>query len=72
MSVRKKANQLRIGDKILGNTNYYKVMSVRNSAMTGSTYPVIEVEDMFGNKQTIETGANEKFQDHLYEVEPVG
>jgi len=69
MVVKKKASQLRVNDKILGNTNYYIITSVKNSTFTGSTYPVIEVVDAFGNKKTIETGSSEKLQDHIYEVE---
>jgi len=70
MSVKKRARELRVGDKILGTTNWYKVLAVRNSTLTGSTYPVIDIEDAFGNKKTIETGGNEKLQDHIYEVDP--
>ena len=70
MSVKKRARELRVGDKILSNTNWYKVTAVRNSTLTGSTYPVIDVVDAFGNTKSIETGANERFQDHIYEVEP--
>jgi hypothetical protein len=32
-------------------------------------YPVIEVTDSRGIKKMIETGQNEKFQDHVYEVD---
>ena len=67
--VKKKANQLVPGDKILGQTNFYFIDSVKPSALTGSTYPVIEITDSHGIKKVIETGANERFQDHVYEVE---
>ena len=69
MTVKKKANELRVGDKILGETNFYIVNSVKNSALTGSIYPVIEIVDSHGLTKIVETGANEKFQDHIYEVE---
>jgi hypothetical protein len=69
MSVQKKARDLRVGDKILGGTVNYLVESVKNSALTGSSYPVIVVLDTNGVRRTIETGANEKFQDHIYDVE---
>jgi hypothetical protein len=73
MIVRKKARELQVGDKILGGgTNFFKVLAKANSALTGSTYPVITVEDSFGNRKNIETGANERLQDHIYEVEPAG
>jgi hypothetical protein len=45
------------------------VESVKNSSLTGSSYPVIVVRDSNGVVKTIETGANEKFQDHIYDVE---
>jgi len=69
MIVKKKANQLRVGDKILGETNWWRIVAIRNSTYTGNTYPIIDVLDSFNKKRTIETGANEKFQDHIYEVE---
>jgi hypothetical protein len=69
MIVKKKAADLRVGDKILGQTNYYNVTSVKNSSLTGCMYPVIEVTDSRGIKKMIETGGNEKFQDHVYEVD---
>jgi len=67
--VKKKANELRVGDKILGQTNFYVVMDVRASKFTGNTYPVIDIVDSKGQKMTVETGASEKFQDHIYEVD---
>jgi hypothetical protein len=69
MIVKKKAHELAVGDKILGNTNFYVINELKPSSLTGVTYPVIEVTDAYGNKKTIETGANEKFQDHIYEVD---
>ena len=69
MSVRKSARDLRAGDKILGGSNYWVIQSVKNSALTGSSYPCITVIDSNGVQKVIETGANEKLQDHIYEVE---
>ena len=69
MIVKKKAKDLCVGDKILGQTNYYNVVGVKNSSLTGCMYPVIEVTDSRGIKKMIETGQSEKFQDHVYEVE---
>lgn len=69
MIVQKKANQLRKGDKILSVNNHYMIDSVRNSTLTGCTYPLIEVTDRYGKKLTIETGSTGLLQDHIYEVE---
>jgi hypothetical protein len=69
MTVKKKADELQVGDKIVGQTNFYVVDSIKPSGLTGVRYPVIDVTDSHGLKKTIETGANEKFQDHIYEVE---
>ena len=73
MIVRKKARELQVGDKILGlGSNFFKVLTKANSTMTGSTYPVITIEDSYGGRKVIETGANEKLQDHIYDVEVAG
>ena len=69
MTVKKKANQLRVGDKIVGNTNYWLIKAIRPSSLTGSMYPILDVVDAFGKEMSIETGANEKLQDHIYEVD---
>jgi hypothetical protein len=69
MTLKKKASQLKKGDKILGQTNFWYVEDVHRSHLTGNSYPVIDVVDAFGKRKSIETGQNEKFQDHIYEVE---
>jgi hypothetical protein len=67
--VKKRPNELLVGDRILGNTNWYDIKSVQKSLLTGVMYPVIEVVDAHGNPQTIETGKTQLLQDHIYEVE---
>ena len=69
MSVRKSARDLRVGDKILGGQNYWIIESIENSKLAGRSYPAISVVDAYGVRKVIETGANEKLQDHIYEVE---
>jgi hypothetical protein len=69
MTTQKTAGELQVGDRIVGNTNYYTVIAIRPSILTGRHRPVIDVKDADGKLMTIDTGANEKLQDHLFEVD---
>ncbi len=69
VAIKKTAADLKKGDKILGNTNWYVVKSLKPSPISGVRCPILEVEDRFGVKKTIDTGSNERMQDHIYEVE---
>ncbi len=69
MSIQKTAGQLKVGDKILGNTNHFRIRKLTPSPLTGLHCPVIELEDSNGMVKTIDTGSSAKLQDHLYEVE---
>jgi len=69
MQVQMKARDLKVGYIILGANNNWKITAVRPSTLTGVSYPVIDVVDSFDKIMSIETGYNEKLQDHVYNVE---
>jgi len=69
MQVQMKARDLKVGYIILGANNNWKITAVRPSTLTGVSYPVIDVVDSFDQIMSIETGYNEKLQDHVYNVE---
>lgn len=66
---KKRASELRVGDKILGNTNHFEILAIRQSPLTGVTYPILDVVDAHGVTRTLETGKDTKTQDLEYEVE---
>lgn len=66
--VTKRARELKVGDKIMGNTNWFLIQSLEKG-IAGVFHPRITGVDAFGKPMSIDTGATGILQDTTYEVE---
>jgi hypothetical protein len=68
--VHKRARELEIGDKIMGNTNWILIEKLE-PGVAGVFHPKITGKDAFGKHISVDTGATGNLQDTTFEVEPV-
>jgi hypothetical protein len=69
-TIEKRPHELRVGDRILGATNFYTIETIRFTGLSGTLFPVIEIVDMNGIRKTVDTGSTPQLQDHIYECDP--
>lgn len=66
--IEKKASQLRVGDRIVGNTNYMTIDVIR-PGIAGIFFPIIECTDATGRKLVVDTGSTPRLQDSTFTVD---